>query len=757
MVERLPRLWSLLERLLPWLVLALLLLFTYAYFFAMPYIGFRYSSTGQVVELYVNSAGDAGLQREDQLVQVGPVLWRDFYQDFRQMIFAGAQPGDVVNLIVERVGRRLTIPWTLPGPTSAELLQRLNNEWFLAYFFWLAGSLVLLSVRPKDARWRLLGAFCFLTALWLVTGSGAAAAHVWSTALVLQAAAWLSVPVYWHFHWVFPRPLRSVPRLVGWLLYGAAALLAIAQFLGLISAHAYAYGLLLAVGGAVLLVFLHVIFQTSERQALRGLFFAVVLALAPLLVVGLIESAGVTHAYFAGGAALLALPVLPFGYFFGLSRGHLGGMELRRNRLLALYLFAVVLGMALITGHAILEAALKLPSVALPVGVTAGLLTALVTIYVYGPFQRLVERRLLGVPSAPTRLLETYAARIATRLNETSLVGLLRDVILPGLLVRQSALLHFDEAQSLAVLYQTGLTVGTLPTEADVSALVAHGGQERRLQTDSDVPSRAWVRLVLPLRVDERLIGLWLLGHRDPDDAYDRPEIGVLQALADQTAVALAHIVQSQLLRAAYKADVDRMETERASLARELHDSVLGDLAELKGIAETDSPAPAFLETYDRVVTNLRQIITGLRPVMLNYGLRAALSSLADALSDRAGANPVIELAVPESQARYNPDLEQHLYRIVQQACENALRHARAQRIKIHGHMELDSIDLTVDDDGVGFKADERLDLAGLIANRHFGLAGMHERATLIQANLSIQSVAGQGTGVRITWANHPS
>jgi len=266
----------------------------------------------------------------------------------------------------------------------------------------------------------------------------------------------------------------------------------------------------------------------------------------------------------------------------------------------------------------------------------------------------------------------------------------------------------------------------------------------------------AWVRLALPLRLGNQIIGLWLLGRRDPDDEYARPEITVLQALADQTAIALAHIVQSDLLRVAYKADIDRMEVERTSLARELHDDVLGDLAELKGNAGTYSSSPDFLESYDRVTASVRQIVTGLRPAMLNYGLWAALNTLIDALADRAPQGPLVEFDVPETRVRYDADLEQHLYRIVQQACENALHHARASRLTIHGRLEQDHIDLTVQDDGTGFEAGERLDLAGLIAHQHFGLAGMYERATLIQAKLLIDSGFQRGTRIRITWSPHP-
>ncbi|HLF28949.1 MAG TPA: ATP-binding protein [Anaerolineae bacterium] len=745
------------ERLLPWLMLGLLFLFTYAFFVAVPYAGFRYQPTGQVVELYVTPSPPAELRLNDRLLQVGPISWSDFSRDFRLALFEGVKPGDEVPLAIERDGQMLTIPWVFPGPTLNELLQRLNSQWFLAYFFWLAGTLVLLSVRPKEVRRRLLIAFYYLTALWLITGSGAASAHVWQTALVLQSAVWLSLPVYWHLHWSIPEPLRHLSKRVGWVLYGIAAILAVAPWLGLIPPRLYQYGLLLAVVGAMVLLLLHFFLRPAQRRDIRLLVFLAVLAAAPSIAVNMAQLGDVALPFYAAGASLLALPLLPIGYFYAAYRRRLGGMELHRNRLLALYLFFVGLGTALIVLYAVASIWLNFSGNVLFVGVAASLLTGLITILGYMPFQRFVEHRLLGVPSAPAHLLETYAARIATRLDRPGLVNLLRDEILPGLLVRQSALLHLGETQRMTALYRRGVGDADLPSDNDISALLAEAGQYRyRLQAeDSHRPQPcAWVRLALPLRLGDRLIGLWLLGSRDPDDEYAQPEIAVLQALADQTAIALAHIVQSELLRVAYKADVDRMEAERASLARELHDHVLGDLAALKGNAELRSLSADFLEIYNRVTTSLRQTITGLRPTMLNYGLPAALNSLVDALADRTQPLLAIELRVPETNVRYAADLEQHLYRIVQQACENALLHAQARRLTIHGHLEQDRIDLTVEDEGVGFETGERLDLAGLIARQHFGLAGMYERATLIQAKLRVDSTPGRGTRIGITWSS---
>jgi signal transduction histidine kinase len=137
---------------------------------------------------------------------------------------------------------------------------------------------------------------------------------------------------------------------------------------------------------------------------------------------------------------------------------------------------------------------------------------------------------------------------------------------------------------------------------------------------------------------------------------------------------------------------------------------------------------------------------------MLSYGLHAALRELVDDLGKRAGAGLAIELAVPLDDVRFSPKIEQHAFRIIQQSCENALRHAAPRHIVIEGKLSETSIDLRVKDDGRGFEMDPEFDFSQLLAKRHFGLASMFERAALISADLEIHSEVGKGTEVRLVW-----
>jgi GAF domain-containing protein len=79
-----------------------------------------------------------------------------------------------------------------------------------------------------------------------------------------------------------------------------------------------------------------------------------------------------------------------------------------------------------------------------------------------------------------------------------------------------------------------------------------------------------WIRLALPLRLKGQVTGVWLLGQRDPDDHYSQPDIAALRAIADQTAITLVHLLQTDQLRGLYQANIARQETERAQLARDL-------------------------------------------------------------------------------------------------------------------------------------------------------------------------------------------
>jgi hypothetical protein len=83
--------------------------------------------------------------------------------------------------------------------------------------------------------------------------------------LVLHAALWLAMPVYWHLHWCFPEPLRPLPRWVWAIVYAPGVVLALAEWFVLPRSNLYQFGLLLALLGSVVLS-PHAFLRLADRR-----------------------------------------------------------------------------------------------------------------------------------------------------------------------------------------------------------------------------------------------------------------------------------------------------------------------------------------------------------------------------------------------------------------------------------------------------------------------------------------------------------
>ena len=197
---------------------------------------------------------------------------------------------------------------------------------------------------------------------------------------------------------------------------------------------------------------------------------------------------------------------------------------------------------------------------------------------------------------------------------------------------------------------------------------------------------------------------------------------------------------------------ISASEQERSELAREVHDDVLNYMSELIINLDGDVPAAMVAENYRRIADRLRQTVYNLRPPMLVYGLYYGLQDYVDNLSDRLADRIVVEFDLIDNGAEFSKDLNTHLFRIVQQACENAVEHAQPGRIRISGQLLSDMAEIIVEDDGCGFAWDREGFIDQAITSEHFGLAGIFERASITGANIKIFSKEGKGTRVEIIW-----
>jgi len=195
---------------------------------------------------------------------------------------------------------------------------------------------------------------------------------------------------------------------------------------------------------------------------------------------------------------------------------------------------------------------------------------------------------------------------------------------------------------------------------------------------------------------------------------------------------------------------------ERQRLARELHDVVTQMLHTASWMAETlphiwerdAAEGRHGLEELRQVlfeaVTEMRALLLDLRPAaMMGHRLGVLLPQLAGAMSRRARVP--IRVVIEEHQP-LPPDLAMTLYRITQEALNNAVRHARASHIMVHLQTQPHAVVLRIEDNGCGFDPQA-------ISPDHFGLAMMRERAASVGAVVEVQSSPGKGAQILVTWA----
>jgi len=198
---------------------------------------------------------------------------------------------------------------------------------------------------------------------------------------------------------------------------------------------------------------------------------------------------------------------------------------------------------------------------------------------------------------------------------------------------------------------------------------------------------------------------------------------------------------------------VDVQEMERRRLAGEIHDGISQRLISLWYHLQA---AEAFAADRDVVTHELgsakelttealdeaRRAIAGLRPSVLDdLGLGPSLESLAHTISG-------VEVDVEADPCRLPAHVEVALYRIAQEALQNVMKHASADRVTMRLSVSGGGVHLVVEDDGRGFRpADSTRTRNG---DPSYGLVGMRERAELVGARLQVTSSVGSGTRVQV-------
>lgn len=199
-------------------------------------------------------------------------------------------------------------------------------------------------------------------------------------------------------------------------------------------------------------------------------------------------------------------------------------------------------------------------------------------------------------------------------------------------------------------------------------------------------------------------------------------------------------------------ARLEATETERAHLARELHDVPLQELAGIIRRLELLPEARAETDHLRAVAAQLRGVATELRPPVLDdLGLAPALEFLAETAStDLVAVTAEVEDRTSlEPGGRPPAEVELAVFRIAQEAVANACRHAEASHVRLRGEVSPGRVAIAVTDDGRGL---DEAEARAASRRGRLGLASIRRRAEAIDAEIDISGSAA-GTLVAVRWA----
>ncbi len=270
-------------------------------------------------------------------------------------------------------------------------------------------------------------------------------------------------------------------------------------------------------------------------------------------------------------------------------------------------------------------------------------------------------------------------------------------------------------------------------------------------EVDQDEARRLGARtgLYAPLVARGRAIGVVMLHDKQGSDArFTDADLRLTEIFAARAAIAVE--LSERVAREAMQRMVTAQELERRRLARELHDetgqaltSVLLGLKAVEEAGNEEALRSAAAELRELVVGTLqdvRRLAVELRPKALDdFGLVPALERLAQSFTEQTGIAVDVESRLPVE--RLPGDAETALYRVVQEALTNVVKHAGARRISILVTARDDAVAAVIEDDGQGFDP-------ASTREEGVGLVGMRERMTLLGGRLEIESRPGFGTTI---------
>jgi signal transduction histidine kinase len=540
----------------------------------------------------------------------------------------------------------------------------------------------------------------------------------------------------------------------------------------------------------------------AVRSRIRLITFGTLLAFAPLILLSLLPDTFGIEIRLPYELTFPWLLLSPLAYAYSVFRHRLTGAEVALNRAAVYYLLFTLLLSIFLVAAVVLNQIVASPTSHSP-WISAMLSVGLVFLFtpLWRGLQWFVNWVLYGGEITYAGVVSRMAESLAVTLDRETLCHLLIEELPAAMHLSQCALFLREKndqghlADDLTLFATTGSTLrlrsGQALKDEEVSRLPGSGNLATWLRQVSEPVPELQVRRVLakvslnaeeqalarqaewsfwlPLVSSDVLQGLLLIGRKADDEYFTAEDKGILATVAHQSATAIHNLRLMEEVRAgrhelahAHQKLLAVRERESVRLAHELHDGavqqLLGISFQLASGARGDngsSPAVRGMNQEARrqvltVVSQLRGLITELRPPGLKeLGLVTALEGYVARLRQEGNPEmPRVGLDLDPSGAWLPEPVAVCIFRVVQEALRNALKHAHAHTLWVSLHVQGERVELTIEDDGCGFHAPARLsELAG---RGHYGLVSMSERVSWLGGQFELESQPGEGTLIHV-------
>ncbi|MDA1035503.1 MAG: sensor histidine kinase [Chloroflexi bacterium] len=507
---------------------------------------------------------------------------------------------------------------------------------------------------------------------------------------------------------------------------------------------------------ASVFVLLAAVLKTSEgkdTERLRVPLLGMLLGVTPFPLATLVPLA-IGNDPLAPHLMVLPVILMPSAFAYAILHDQLWGIRRLVHRGLVYALLSGVVLTISVGGVALAQSVVEGADSVSSGSLLAISLVVVVGIVVYAPLRSavrwLVDRIVYGFTPSYPDFVRGLQRDLASADPEFELPDTLTHVLAEHLDLESALLLTFDEEGGMTAISSVGDGVGRVRVALDEKRIVLPGpdGAER----PALLPFEGDQILCMQLSAAGQHVGTILLGPKVGGELFIDDEINLVGNAAPFMAAALERHGVSETMRQLNRRLVETDENSRQRMANDLHDGPLQKAVAL-AIGRVVNPEEQRLVATE-LVNELRELGSRLRPSILDdLGLPASIDWLLEHNMRGTDIRGTLNLEGLDEDQRLEADVELTLFRVTQEAINNAVKHSKASEIRISIERDEEQITLTIKDDGVGIGGSK----SDPISSSRLGMVGMRERLLQVGGNLEVVSRPDRGVLIQATVPNKPS